>query len=236
MKFFKNMVLIMKQSYSQFCSEIIDCSKISQSRRRSFRNSRQQGAVLIVSMVILLVMTVLGVSSRVSSDLQQKMSTAYQQRSIAGYAAEAALRSAELWLSQNVLRTQDLAQFQNGALGLYSNYAFNAGGIYSPSPAVVQLDDTSLYSKWTVNNSVGVVTYDPAVANVPRYIIEYIGRGMVEGDYGNKIIKDYNITSNQDNSPHTFLITAIGWGRDGGIYQVLESSYQTGQGPVSFVP
>lgn len=55
----------------------------------------QQGAVLIVSLVILLVMTLIGVSSMQSAGMQQKMAGNSTARQVAFSVAEAALAKAE---------------------------------------------------------------------------------------------------------------------------------------------
>jgi len=194
-------------------------------------SARQQGAVLIVAMVILLVMTVLGVSSQVSSVLQQKMSTAYQQRNLAGLAAESALRAGEAWMNANVTSTLQLNQFVGNTQGLYSNYTvLNVFDITAPASGnLLDIADASL---WTNANSIAVINYDNSVAKSPRYIIEYVGRdkGSGAGD-----AQDYNDNSAATSrKPHVFQISAIGWSRTEGIYQVLESTYRTGRGPGNF--
>lgn len=192
---------------------------------------KQDGAVLVVAMVILIVMTIIGVSSRVSSSLQQKMSTAYQQRILAGYAAEAALRTAEAWLTTNVRSTGNISNFSSNNAGLYSNYTL-PGEISVTKPADNSLADVTDASLWLAANSVAVTTYDSTAANQPRYIIEYIGR---DKGTANKVIIDYNDPNNAASiDPHVFQISAIGWSKDAGIYQVLQSSYKTGQGPNVF--
>lgn len=62
---------------------------------------RQQGAVLIVSLVILVVVSLLGVANMQSSTAELKMATSQRDRDVAFAAAEAALASAEQWLEIN---------------------------------------------------------------------------------------------------------------------------------------
>lgn len=195
--------------------------------------SRQQGAILVVALVVLLVMTLLGVGSRVNTLLQQKMSVAYQQKGIAGVAAETAMRAASDYLSETIINTPTLSNFQDGTLGLYSSYSF-LGEINVPVPSSDSLVDVTDPADWTNANSVAVAGFDSSLANPPRYIIEYIGRQRAEG--GNKKVIDYNDpNASADTSPHMFRITAIGWGRDEGIYSVLQSTYATGSGREYFV-
>ena len=56
---------------------------------------RQQGAVLVVSLIMLLIMTLIGLSSMRTTILEEKMAGNYRDRNIAFQAAEAALLDAE---------------------------------------------------------------------------------------------------------------------------------------------
>jgi type IV pilus assembly protein PilX len=65
---------------------------------------RQRGAALIVSLIILLVITMLGLTAIQNSSLQERMATTMVDRSIAFEAAEAALRDAQDWLDAQATR------------------------------------------------------------------------------------------------------------------------------------
>jgi len=196
------------------------------------QGSRQQGAILVVALVILLLMTMVGLTSSVNTVLQQKMSIAYQQRGMSSLAAETALRTAEAYLTANITRTPNLSNFSGGTLGLYANYTV-LGSFLEVAPASDSLNNVVDPSLWTAANSIEVVGYDPSVALPPRYIIEYIGR---DKGTGNKLLIDYNNSNNAASvEPHAFQITAIGWSRDEGIYSVLQSTFKTGKGPGNFV-
>ncbi len=58
----------------------------------------QNGVVLIVSLVILLVMTILGVTAMQSTVLEEKMAGNFRDRHLAFQAAEATLRNGETWI------------------------------------------------------------------------------------------------------------------------------------------
>ena len=193
---------------------------------------QQQGATLIVALIVLLVMTLLAVGTQESAALQQKMSTAYQQRTVAKYAAEAALSAAENYLATTVKSTPKLAQFNGATKGLYSSYAYS-GEINLASPASAEISDLANSNDWKAANSIEVSTFSGKVARLPRYIIEYAGRNKGSA---NKVAIDYNDpNAAADSSPHVFLITAIGYSEDERIYQVLQSSYETGHGPGNFI-
>ncbi len=58
---------------------------------------RQSGAALIVSLILLLVMTLLGVSAMQTNVLEEKMAGNFRDRDLAFQAAEAALRDGETY-------------------------------------------------------------------------------------------------------------------------------------------
>lgn len=77
---------------------------------------REQGAVLIVSLVMLLVMTMIGLAGMEVTDLEERMAGNMRDRNIAFQAAEAALNDAEDYLEGTTL----LPAFNGSVAGLYS--------------------------------------------------------------------------------------------------------------------
>jgi type IV pilus assembly protein PilX len=70
---------------------------------RHVRVSAQKGSALIVSLVMLLLISLIGVGSMQSTILQERMASNLQDRNIAFQASERALRVGETWLSGNAL-------------------------------------------------------------------------------------------------------------------------------------
>ncbi|MES9962443.1 MAG: PilX N-terminal domain-containing pilus assembly protein [Candidatus Sedimenticola sp. 20ELBAFRAG] len=62
-------------------------------------NSRQQGAVLLTGLMILLLLTILGISSMGTNIVQERMAANMHDRNIALQAAESALRRGEMWIA-----------------------------------------------------------------------------------------------------------------------------------------
>lgn len=126
---------------------------------------RQRGAALVMSLIILLVMTVLGVTAMQVTVLEEKMAGNLRDRSIAFQAAESALRDAE-----NALTVPVLPQF-NGSGGLYK----------ATTPQKWEVID------WNVGANVAAYSggaLDDVAAN-PTYIIEELepvlgGGGSIE--------------------------------------------------------
>jgi type IV pilus assembly protein PilX len=194
----------------------------------------QRGAVLIIAMVLLLVMSLIGLSSVVSSTLQEKMASNSQQRALSRYAAETALRAAEAYITSTITATSKLSKF-NGTQGLYAAY---------PVPGILfkndlkKLEATFIPSSksisepasWASANSVEVTDLSAKVAGVePRYVIEYVGR---RSQGGTPVWSPSGPI--ERGAPHIFKITAIGWARDTNVYSVLQSHFMTGQGPGVF--
>ncbi len=64
-------------------------------------NKHQRGAVLVISLLMLLVLTLIGVSSMGTANLEEKMAGNLRDRELAFQAAEAALRTGERYIEAN---------------------------------------------------------------------------------------------------------------------------------------
>lgn len=68
----------------------------------SFRQSRQQGAALLMGLILLLIMTLLGISAMRGTTLQERMAGALHEQNLALQSAESALRAGEQALLDSV--------------------------------------------------------------------------------------------------------------------------------------
>lgn len=184
---------------------------------------------MVVALVIMLVMSIIGISNMQSSTLQERMAANTRQKAVAKYAAESALNVAEKWLSENVKGIYDIAEF-DGSDGLYSAVKFSSLATVSPSSKhISDLQKAEAWGDITAFTENTPLIDEKIVSKQPQFIIEYIGR-----DYrgsANKVIATDNLSKLSDafdSKPFFFRITAIGWGRDTNIYTVLESIYKTG--------
>ena len=130
--------------------------------QESVSKRRQRGATLIVSLIILLILTLLGVTAMQSSTMEERMAGNINDRNLAFQAAESALRTGEAWL-----------QSFGALLPIANDSASN--GIYTV--------DTPPANWWTGTGpatppQVAGGTFS-ALATQPRYIIEE--RAYVEG-------------------------------------------------------
>ena len=77
----------------------------------------QSGSVLIISLIVMLVLTILGVSGMKSAVLEEKMAGNVRDKQLAFQAAEATLREAEKYIDDNIV---SLTNFDtDGSDGLY---------------------------------------------------------------------------------------------------------------------
>jgi type IV pilus assembly protein PilX len=117
---------------------------------------RQNGAVLVVSLLLLLVITLVSVASMQRSVLQERMTANLYERQLAVQQVEAALRSAEDWVED---------QLPDPRLEIPAN------GWFYNVPVVADID------RWqdplTLWRDAPVINTN--MANAAEYLIEYLG-------------------------------------------------------------
>jgi len=189
----------------------------------SFSTGRnaQRGAVLAISLLILLVMTIIGIASMGSTTLQEKMANNNNQRQIAFQAAEVALRTGEALLIANIGSVTDLnTNFSATApvAGLYSERAPIVGVATRPLPVGVNIFDDA--SWLTAGNAVSTAAVG-TLTQLPRFIIEYMGRAGATPKTG-------YLNKKPDVRQYAFRITAIGWGEGATptARYILQSSFR----------
>ncbi|UTW46475.1 hypothetical protein KFE80_06250 [bacterium SCSIO 12696] len=192
---------------------------------------KQRGAALIVCLIVLLVMSIIGVTSVSNSTIQQRMAFNLQQQQLAENAAEHALRTAEIYVSNNINSQVDLQTFlQDGNRG--SNF-------FTLVLEDTQLDDPGLIwdfsdvSLWRSGNGIAAPGLaDDVTSQDPRYVIEYVGwsEEPIPTLNGSGNTRQIGVLSQQNravNFRYKFRITAVGWGVDPNAYSILQSTYQT---------
>ncbi|MFZ4792101.1 MAG: pilus assembly PilX family protein [Candidatus Competibacteraceae bacterium] len=125
------------------------------------KNHSQRGAVLIVGLLILLIMTIVGVTAMQSTGLEEKMAGNVRDRNVALQAAESALRQAEDYI-------EPLATVSgfNGTNGLY--------GLNNSEPIDLSKPASTV---WTTTNSRAFSGTLDGVSTVPRYMIKIRSQG-----------------------------------------------------------
>jgi type IV pilus assembly protein PilX len=127
---------------------------------------RQRGAVLVIGLLLLVVMTVLSTSAMQSTILQERMAGNDRDRNLAFQAAEAALRDAEQYIQS------DAAPFAP-----FQPTSFNGSGLYDAraNPGafsrINDLTDPTMTRAFGADTGAAVL---PEVAAQPRYLIELL--------------------------------------------------------------
>jgi type IV pilus assembly protein PilX len=177
----------------------------------SFRNpSRQRGVILFVALILLLILSLLGVTAARMQTVEERMARNEDNHQVGAEAAEAALRSGE-----------------NGLLtGLYTNFAGNTAGLYAPllsngSPVTPAIWNTpGAYLTYAASG--GPPLLDLAVpapnAQAPKIVIENLPSVAVAGD-------DISVTSLNPASPPVtvYRVSAQGVGADNSSTTTIQS-------------
>lgn len=166
-------------------------------------SNRQQGVTLIVSLVILVALTVIGVSSMQSTRTEISMAGNLRELDTTFNAAEVGLRDAEAYVANSISKTV---------------YADPANGLYDKT------DEDPLYgdpATWT--SAQNATTSLAHVKEQPLFIIRYLG------DRSQNEVAAVNIGGYGSAQPgitvSNFRITARGTGQSGNARRVLQSYY-----------
>jgi type IV pilus assembly protein PilX len=166
--------------------------------RNSFsgsNRSKQSGVVMFVALILLLILSLLGVTAARMQTVEERMARNEDNRQLGAQSAEAALRSAE-----------------NGLLtGIYINFVGNTDGLYAPllsngSPVT----PTSPWNSPTFALPyAGPTTAIPSGVPAPKFVIENLPSVAVAGD-------DISVTSLNPASPPVtvYRVSAQGVGAD----------------------
>lgn len=169
---------------------------------------QQRGSVLIVSMLILLVMTLLGITAMSTTTLEEKMAGNVRDHNIAFQAAEAALRDGEADLTKN-----------NIAESLFVAACTNGLCLPAAVGSPPQWEVVDWGASGTTTRKYGVGTGAAALAGVampPRYIIELL----------RDIPSPNGSLTTGISAPKTktaFRITAVGYGANAATTVVLQA-------------
>lgn len=188
----------------------------------------QSGVVLVVSLIMLLLLTLIGLSGMQSATLEEKMAANMRDRNLAFQAAEAALNDAELEIRRHIrIRvgnqnfTPDCGKATNNKNfdGLCD---FNAGSVASPvwgksdvwdSTRSIEYGEITAAKKIGDTDGDGDIDITPALSAQPRYIIEAVQR------------KPLHICNSGD-TRFCYRITARGQGINSHTVVILQATYR----------
>ncbi|QBQ56272.1 pilus assembly PilX family protein [Nitrosococcus wardiae] len=166
----------------------------------------QQGATLIISLLMLLVLTLIGVTAIQTTTLEEKMAGNMRDQNLAFQAAEAALRTSEDWLGQQI--TEPIPQSSCSTPPCDLVWQLNAlnGGDFLDINWWKTSADTRSYRNATLVE----------VKTAPKHLIEY-----------HSFIKDSLVIGRQSDEVgrHTYRITARGTGGTDNAQAIIQTTY-----------
>lgn len=163
--------------------------------------NNQKGAALIICMILLLVMTILGVSTITSTTMEEKMAGNIRNRHMSFQAAEAALRAGET-IAGNIAAGTNF----NGTNGLYPRS---------------QAGDTN-YPIWDQASGINWQDADAidGLVQAPQYIVENFGTAPRDNDCMLEVPLPPGCLL------PVYRVTAQGWGLNINGYTMLQSTYK----------
>ena len=178
--------------------------KYEKPKKNLVRHPAQQGAALVMSLVLLLILTLIGIAALRNTAMQERMAGSLQDQNLAFQSAEAALREGEAALNVAVL-----PEF-NGANGWHS-WTSNSKPLWEQAPSDTRLSGAIAYSG----------EYDGVVA--PQFFIEQLPAVVVEETPGgSRAIGGGEALEEID----IYRVTARGFGRNPGTVVILQSVYR----------
>ena len=180
------------------------------------RRSRQRGAVLYIALMLLIVLTIIGVTAARLQTGEAVMARNDHNHQLAMQAAEAALRDVEINLADG---NWSVPQFAANANGLYVLQTEAQGGL-AALPQGGSIADNM--GSWTPNNPAAMNYTGPVLANAPaspvqtQVIIENLPPVARAGD-------PLCTPSNQTQSCSVYRVTAHAVGGDSSASATLQS-------------
>ncbi|MGI9323313.1 MAG: pilus assembly PilX family protein [Pseudomonadales bacterium] len=168
----------------------------------------EQGAALFLTLAVMLILTIMGITSVQTTIMQQRMAGNYRDLSIAFQAAEAAATEAEAFID---------AMSNLNAFPSESATQLCSAGRCTSLDGTARWQESSLWSSATGTVKASIAPDDLGVAAAPRYLIEYIAE----------------FTRPDATQVYIFRVTARGTGGTARSVAMLQTTYEKQFGGVS---
>lgn len=166
---------------------------------------KQSGAVLIVSLIILIMLTVLVLSGTQSTVMQEKMTAAIRDSHISLEIAESGVRDAEKMIE--------------ALTGISGFNATGTGGKYSEGNGPTDLFDENNWTETLTSTATTSVS-----DHVSRYFVEYLGLLSLEENLGSLNMMGYGETTGGGDI-HSFKIVSRSVGTNSSTERIIVSYY-----------
>jgi len=182
--------------------------------KKGIKINQQKGAVLAVSLIILLVMTIIGLQGISSTTLEERMSRNYRDSQLSFQAAETALRDGEAFVESTLFKLTDYTTTCTNGL------CFNGGASGCPAVKATPWETSSIWSG--AGSHKGYSGTIPQVFAQPKYIVEF--RCYIPADPNAPVPVSTPGTSSE--WAEMYRITALGFGASDTSRTMLQSTYK----------
>lgn len=177
-------------------------------RHQQFNPAGNQGIALFISLVMLLILTVLGISSVQSTSMQERMARNAMDANLAFQAAESALRDAEVYM-EALSNLNDFLPTADNANGYYVEAAVGDDMIWT----TVDWDGSEVRTAET--SVTGVVVQ-------PKYLVEFVKTVVADQD---RLNLDNIGQDTGGGRTQMFRVTAYATGGSSSAHVMIQSSY-----------
>lgn len=182
------------------------------------RRQSQNGAILVISLIFLLIVTLLGISVMNVSTVEEKLAAGTRDKDMAFQAAEMALRRAEIDIEANIVGTENFTA--DCTSGLCSALTASVNKTRWSDPDICGTGKDIWQCTKSKEVSISSLAGDNVSKN-PRYFIEAVrhiseDEELMLGNIGDGTVYD---------SIMVYRITAIGYGGSTDSKVVLQSTY-----------
>lgn len=177
--------------------------------------STQQGVVLVVALIMLLLLTIIGLAGMRSTLLEERMAGNLRDHNLAFQAAEAALREGET----NGVQACLISGF-NGSSGCYDLTVAcqNDDAADDDASCWTGRDNPAAWANWTTSGRAPVSTI-PLVDSQPRYVVERVTSTSVKKTESLKSSTEYEEVT-------YYRVTARGVGGNPNTVAIVQSTYR----------
>jgi len=190
---------------------------------------REQGSVLVISLLILLIMSLLSITSINNAVLEEKMAANSRNNQFAFQAAEAALRAGETYVSTNMVTDTDFVSSEtidvsctNGLCDC-DNRAVGSGLSVNGCPSVYWIDNDlpagSNNQVWDTPGNYKDYSIALPGGTQAKYIIEYMGKTQPA-----IAVSDPRVGCS--GCPDMYRVTALGENIGSGARVMLQSTFR----------
>lgn len=173
------------------------------------QGSRQRGAVLMISLIMLLLLTIIGITAMQTTTMEEKMAGNTRDQTVAFEAASAALRDAESYIEG----TPNTASFDG------------SGGLYAETDTVPSYDASGAWTTANARQYAGTLpdASNGGVATPPMYMVQIVTTSSSPA-ISSKNIGGYG-QQNPGSKVTVFRITARGTGGTDNSQVFLQELY-----------